>query len=166
MFPIDQGLATISLIPGKDAENFDGIAMVVKTDTMVADPQPKFRRLDACQLTDIPFFVGYVTGKALKYSEGGLLFNTANIRSGLGGPNKALGHGLLARRGCRWFSGHSFEVRSSKAEVGQNIFHRDRLIVLKPLASFGDGALFFRSDLFVFEGCHCQCPLCRVNHGG
>src|SRR5689334_21748434 len=46
---------------------------------------------------------------------------------------------------------HSLEVLQGETELGQQFLMRNGLVVLQPLASLGNSALFLRADLFILD---------------
>jgi hypothetical protein len=104
--------------------------------------------------------------------DGGFAVDAAHVGFGLFSPSNLLGHcffsrGLMAGadrpRGERSLA-HSFKIGHGESEFGQHFFVRNRLVVLEPFAGFGDGALFFVADLFIFGGRICQGAGNRIEH--
>jgi hypothetical protein len=74
----------------------------------------------------------HVAGQAIENSDGGLLRDASNAGSGLACSRPCV---LLVQAGRRWFSRRLLEA-------GQTVIHRNRFVVLAPLAGFGTGEFF------------------------
>src|SRR5579862_6683385 len=89
----------------------------------------------------------------------GTAVDSTNVGPGLVRPGDLPSHSLwqpFLVAGTIWIGRkrgllHALEIGRGKSKLGEDFLVRNRLVVLEPLAGFGDRALFVLANLLIFE---------------
>jgi len=114
-------------------DNLDGIAAVVKANTVSADTQAKLRRFDALKAFHIAFLGLNEARQPVQDTHRGLLIKGADISLGLFDPGDLFWPSLLVRAvrlRWQWRAAHPLEVIHGEAELGQHFLVRYGFVVL------------------------------------
>ena len=74
------------------ASNANHLALIMKADPVVADPQPKLWRLNALKALDVSLAGFEISSEGLENTKGGTLIDGAKLSLRLGDPDDVLAH--------------------------------------------------------------------------
>ncbi len=100
-----------------DCCDADAVAVVMKADAVVADPQPELRRFDVPEALNVSLARVQVAGQRAENTESGGLIDGAELRLGLIVLDNVLAH---AQRSALWGSSGVRPMRSKSSRVRPN----------------------------------------------